>query len=137
MDCMLKQAGLNVVVASASGNPIVGGAATLQAGFKTVRCQNRRLCRLYFSMHGCGNWARIQPMTPESLEIVKKAVAQGKPVAAQDSAVLILARAGVLDGKQFATGADKQQYILKGIYKGTEVVQDGNIITSGELPLPG
>ena len=73
-------------------------------------------------------------MPIEAVEIAKQAVTQGKPVAAQDSAVLILARADVLDGKQFAIGADKQNLVLKGIFKGYGVVQDGNIITSGSCP---
>ena len=61
-------------------------------------------------------------------------MAQGKPVAAQVGGVVTLAAAEVLNGKQFAFLEDPGAYMPGGIYKGTGVVQDGNIITSGTCP---
>ena len=40
------------------------------------------------------------PVAPEAVAIVKQAVAEGKPVAAQFGSVIILAQAGVLKGKK-------------------------------------
>ena len=65
---------------------------------------------------------------------MKKAVAQGKPVAAQIAGVFTLAKAGVLNGKQFAIRSGYEKYVPEGIYKGEGVVQDGNLLTSGSCP---
>ena len=78
------------------------------------------------------------PVAPEAVSMVKKAAADGKPVAAQRGAVLILANAGVLEGKKYAFKTDLL-YLSKdfkvGVYSGTGVVRDGNIITSGVCPV--
>jgi putative intracellular protease/amidase len=79
-------------------------------------------------------------VTPEEIDFVKKVVADGKPIAAQLGAVLILAKAGLLDGKKFAWMDEKDGNVSMypefstGIYSGRGVVQDGMIITSGTCP---
>jgi len=77
----------------------------------------------------------------ESVQIVKDALAQGKPIAAQNGAVRVLSLADGLKGKNFAissffaTGDGKQWFNWDGgTYRGIGVVQDGNIITSGTCP---
>ncbi|MBG0858906.1 MAG: DJ-1/PfpI family protein, partial [Bacteroidales bacterium] len=75
------------------------------------------------------------------IEFVRKVVNEGKPIAAQTGAVLILAKAGVLNGKKFAfpkneiDNPDMYPEFKSGIYSGNGVVQDGNIITSGICPM--
>ena len=64
----------------------------------------------------------------EAVEMLKQAVAQGKPVAAQHGSVFTLARAGLLNGKRYAY---ELPLIKEGIYSGTGVVQDGLVITAG------
>lgn len=77
----------------------------------------------------------------EACAIVRRAVGEGRPVAAQNSAVLLLARAGVLNGKRYAFPGDLLMVFRQivpldqAIYSGEGVVQDGNIITSGISPL--
>ena len=75
---------------------------------------------------------------PEAVKMVEEAVIEGKPVAAQHSAVRILARSGALAGKRYTSYPEIDTNIwpdFKGaIYAGRGVVQDGNIITSGICP---
>jgi putative intracellular protease/amidase len=84
------------------------------------------------------------PVAPEAIAIVKQAIAEGKPVAAQLGSVAILAQAGVLKGKKYAFISDPlkpnrmQSPIDRrfdgAIHSGSGIVQDGNIITSGICP---
>jgi len=80
-------------------------------------------------------------VTSEEIDFVRKVVNEGKPIAAQTGAVLILAKAGVLNGKKFAfpkneiDNPDMYPEFKSGIYSGNGVVQDGNIITSGICPM--
>ena len=85
------------------------------------------------------------PVSQEAVEVVKKALADGKPVAAAANSSIILAEAGVLKGKRYAFYTDPlnpgqglpkrtDQRFKGAIYSGTGVVQDGKIITSGVCP---
>ena len=84
------------------------------------------------------------PIAPETITIVQQAVAAGKPVAAQQGSVIILAHAGVLKGKKYTYPADPTK-TSPGIpvtdpkfndatYSGMGVIQDGVIITSAVCP---
>ena len=70
--------------------------------------------------------------------MVKKAIAEGKFVAAQRGAVATLAKAGVLVGKKYAFPREvdvTESPDFKGAsYAGIGVIQDGNVITSGVCP---
>jgi hypothetical protein len=61
------------------------------------------------------------PSPKEGIDIVEKAVEQGKPVAAQAAGMLYLWDSGVAEGKKIAK-------------IGQGVIQDGSIITSGICP---
>ncbi|MBI5302037.1 MAG: DJ-1/PfpI family protein [Chloroflexi bacterium] len=130
----LEKASYKVVVASASGQPLVGSATTLKPDLKLADVQVDDYAGVIVPC--------LAPISsefkvpPDAAEIVKKAVAQGKPVAAQLTGVFTLAAAGVLNGKQFAINPGYENYIPKagGIFKGAGVVQDGNIVTSGTCP---
>lgn len=128
----LEKAGYKVVVASASGNPLVGSATTLKPDLKLADVKVEDYASLILPCLAPS--AATFKVPPEAAEIVKKAVALGKPVAAQVSGVFTLGAAGVLNGKQFAIYTGYEKYIPAGIYKGIGVVQDGNIITSGTCP---
>ncbi len=69
---------------------------------------------------------------PEEVAIAKKIVDSGKPIAAQHKAVVLLAEAGVLKGKNYSYMRDLQ--LDDAIYRGQDVVKDGNIITSTFCP---
>ena len=126
----LEKAGFKVVVASASGQPIVGATTTLKPDLKLADVKVDDYAGLILPCMG----TPPADQSPEAIEIVKKAVALGKPVAAQLRSVLILSKAGVLNGKQFAFAAGYEKAIPEGIYKGEGVVQDGSIFTSGSCP---
>jgi putative intracellular protease/amidase len=74
----------------------------------------------------------------EAVEIVKQAVAMGKPLAAQSGAIRTLAEAGVLKGRNYAFPYDPLNLHLQprdakfegAIYKKDIIVKDGKIITS-------
>ena len=85
-------------MASASGQPITGGATTLKPDLKLADVKVDDYAGLVFP---CMAVPDAWEPPPESVEIAKKAVAQGKPVAAQVGGVATLAAAGVLNGKQY------------------------------------
>jgi putative intracellular protease/amidase len=77
-------------------------------------------------------------ITQQEKNFVREAVKEGKPIAAQTSAVFLLAEAGVLRGKKFAMEEsliNLSQEFKNAVYSGIGVVQDGNIITSGTCPM--
>lgn len=80
-------------------------------------------------------------VSSDEINFVREVVKEGKLIAAQTGAVLILAKAGILNGKKYAfpkndiDNPDMYPELKSGIYSGTGVVQDGNIITSGICPM--
>lgn len=132
---MLEKAGYKVVVASDSGKSITGGAATLKPDLKLADVKVDDYAGFLFPCMG----VPLDPPSPpaEALRIAKEAVAQGKPIAAQVGGVVLLGMAGVLDGKQFALFDELKSLVPKGVHRGSGVVQDGNIITSGVLSVRG
>jgi len=132
---LIEEAGAKVVVASASGKPIVGSTTTLRPDLKLSEVDVGDYAGFILPCMAAGFGEDTATLPPEALEIVKKAVAQGRPLAAQQSAVLILAKAGVLDGRRFAIAAEHEKDITVGICEGAGVVEDGRIITAGTCPL--
>lgn len=129
MKSTLEKAGFTVVVASVSGQLISGGTATLKPDMKLADVKVEDYAGFIVPCMASYEFA------PATVEIVKKAATLGKPIAAQVSGVFFLAKAGVLDGRQFAQSTGYENYVPnKGIYKGEGVVQDGNIVTSGSCP---
>ena len=131
MVSMLEKAGYEVVVASASGEPITGGTTTLTPDLKRADVKVDDYVGFMFP---CLAVDMDLPPPAEAVRIAKEAVAQGKPVAAQNGGGVTLSAAGALNGKQFALLQDPGARMPGGSYKGTGVVQDGNIITSGTCP---
>jgi putative intracellular protease/amidase len=68
-----------------------------------------------------GSIILYETATPAEISLVKEAVFQGKPIAAQHGAVHILVQAGVLEGKKYS-------------FRFEGVIQDGTIITSSFCP---
>jgi putative intracellular protease/amidase len=126
----LKTAGFQVVVATASGAPIHAGAQTLNPD-----CTLRQV--------SIGDYAGVvlpcmlalyDSVDPLAIDLVKQARNRNEPVAAQTMGVLILARAGALTGKHFATESGLEKLVHGGVYEGEGVVSDGDIVTSGLCP---
>jgi putative intracellular protease/amidase len=136
MTMLLKKAGFQVDVASSSGQPLAGPHEKIE---KVMRLSEVKLDDYMGIIIPCLN-IRKGTVTPEAVEVVKKALADGKPVAAAMSAVTILAGADLLKGKKYAFFDDplKRQSpdvrFADAIYSGRAPVQDGKIITSGGCP---
>jgi len=140
MRLLLKNAGLGVDIATPSGMSIIGTTDKI-TDIKLLRNINLNdyagviiPCMAVGSIPG-------PPVSPKVIEIVKKALSNGKPVAANGNAATTLAEAGVLKGKKYsfqrdplkptATSTLTDDRFTDAIYSGSGMVQDGQIITSG------
>jgi hypothetical protein len=145
MKVLLKKAGLNVDIATSSGLPIVGPTEKV-TDIKVLR--NIKIddyAGVIIPCMAVGGASQPYPaVSPEAITIVKKALSEGKPVAANGNAPAVLAEAGVLKGKKYSYIRDPLKPTptipftfpaFEGtIYSGTGLVQDGLIITSGICP---
>jgi putative intracellular protease/amidase len=145
MRLLLKNAGLDVDIATSSGLPIVGPTEKV-TDIKWLR--NINVDDYAGVMIPCmavgGAVQPYPPVPPEVIAIVKKALSNGKPVAANGNAPVTLAEAGVLKGKKYSFMRDPLKPTATvpfpfpafegAIYSGSGLVQDGLIITSGVCP---
>jgi protease I len=144
MNIMLMRAGFKVEMATASGMQIV---STGRDVIPDMRLDEVKVADYKGFILPCMAVGGIlgPPVAPEAVAIVKQAVAEGKPVAAQFGSVIIFAQAGILKGKKYAFSSDPLKpspmrkftdpRFVGAIYSGRGVVQDGDIITSGACPL--
>jgi putative intracellular protease/amidase len=142
MKVLLKNAGVDVDVATTSGMAIQGPTEKV-TDIKQLR--NVKLddyAGVIIACMAVGGGNQPYPAVPaEVMAIVKKALADGKPVAANGNAVVVLAEAGVLKGKKYSYMRDplKQTAHVSftipafqdAVYGGSGLVQDGKILTSG------
>jgi len=144
---LLKNAGFKVDIATPSGPTsglaILGPTQKLE---KTLRLADINVNSYVGVIMPCMAVGAFPgpPVSPETVAIVKKALADGKPVAAPFGSVIILAEAGLLKGKKYAFARDPLKTdenwkltdprFVDAIYSGPGVVQDGKIITSGVCP---
>jgi len=140
MTKLLKEAGFQVDVATESGQPIAGETEKIE---KVMKLSEIKLDDYKGVIIPCLNIMRVE-VAPETLAVVKKAHADGKPVAAPMSSIAVLVNAGLLKGKKYAWIADPLKTTARrkepdlrfadAIYSGQGVVQDDKIITSGGCP---
>jgi putative intracellular protease/amidase len=132
---ILEQKGHEVVIATLSGDVLKTDMMSLKPDLKLNDVNIKDYSGFIIPCMAVNDTI----VKPEEKTFVKKIVSAGKPLAAQNGGVLILAKAGVLSGKKYAIemgGADKTFPEFKGaIYIGNGVVQDGKIITSGTCPM--
>jgi putative intracellular protease/amidase len=131
MKFVIEDAGYPVVVATVDGQAAKGSSMTMKADLRMADVQVAEYKGLIVPCMAAGD----SPIPAESILILKKAMAANKPIAAQNSAVLILDQAGVIRGKKFAIEADLASAVKDEAYSGIGVVQDGNLVTSGTCPL--
>ena len=134
MTDLLEQEGFEVVVASTSGQPLVAGRTTLTPDLKLGEVNVADYSGIIMPCMAVGFDVALKP---EVAAIVRGALAERKPVAAQLSSVITLAYAGVLTGKKYAfieEWAAGQSVLNDAVYSGNGIVQDGKIITSGVCP---
>ena len=128
-------------VATFSGHPIAGPTAKIEKVMKLSEIKLDDYVGLIMPCMSIGN----VPVAPEAVAVVKKVLADGKPVAAPMTSVGMLAEAGLLKGKKYsliydplkttATRKSPDPRFVDAIYSGSGVVQDGKIITAGGCPL--
>ena len=136
MISMLEEAGFKVIVASATKEPIEGKTQKLKPDLKLADVKVKDYVGIIIPCL-CKGSVSFWHASPEAISLVKEAVAQEKPVAAQRGSIIILAEAGVLVGKISANLSDAQYRndSFKGtIYGGEGVIKDRNIITSSYCP---
>jgi putative intracellular protease/amidase len=135
MKKILEQSGFKVNIATISGESISIGSVKLDNVLKLANVNTGDYSGFILPCMG----VKERRYVPEIGAIVEKAVEAGKPVAAQLGSVKYLAGAGVLKGKKYSYRVEVDLNMApdfkEGIYSGTGIVQDGNIITSGVCPL--
>jgi putative intracellular protease/amidase len=142
MRVLLKNANLDVDIATTTGMAILGQTEKV-TGIKQLRAINiDNYAGVIIPCMAVGGGGQPPPgVSREVIAIVKKALSDGKPVAANGNAPTTLAEAGVLKGKKYSFMRDPLKptetapftipAFEEGIYSGSELVQDGLIITSG------
>jgi len=136
MTSMLEEAGFEVIVATASGEPIKAQTTELIPDLKLADVKVNDYVGIIMPCMAKGA-VPLWHASPQEISLVKEAVAQGKPIAAQQGAIIILAEAGVLVGKEYTYYFDPQggnNSFVGAIYSGVGVIQDGNIATSSNCP---
>jgi len=144
MTILLKRAGFEVDIATTSGQDILGPTQKIE---KMARLSEIKLDNYVGVIMPCMAVGMFPgpPVSQEAVAIVKKALSDGKPVAAAANSSIILAEAGVLKGKKYAFAVNplnppppwpkRTDPRFEGaIYSGPGVIQDGKIITSGACP---
>jgi putative intracellular protease/amidase len=125
---MLSKEGFTPVVASPEGLPFETGKTKVKSDLKFADVAVSDYVAIVLP---CMSNPQPGSIPPELVKIVTDAAAANKPIAAQRSAIHILSKAGLLNGRKYA-------YLIEvfpeGIYSGNGVVQDGNIITSAVCP---
>jgi tetratricopeptide (TPR) repeat protein/putative intracellular protease/amidase len=127
---ILKQSGFEVTIATVSGKVLSVGSVTVKPDLKLSEVNIDNYAGFIFPC------MVLDLASPEMITLVRTAAAKGKPIAAQAGSVTLLAKAGILNGKKYATNIDTSTWpdFKNSIYSGRGVVQDGNIITSGVCP---
>jgi putative intracellular protease/amidase len=135
MQNLLEKSGFKVTIATLSGETIKTESTTLKPDTRLSKVKINDYAGFIFPCMAAGD-----SLNPDVLVFVKKVFDQGKPMAAQLGSVLILAKVGALKGKKIAFANEEKWNSstypeLKGsIFSGIGVIQDGNIITSGNCP---
>jgi putative intracellular protease/amidase len=129
----LEAAGFKVDIATLTGEPISAGSVKLKPDLKlsdvsVLDYDGFILPCMATDVDG------VYPIPDEVIMLVKGVT--NKPIAAQLSSVKILAKAGLLKGKKYASAIEfVDPYFEGSVHTGTGVVTDGHIITSGICPL--
>ncbi len=134
MKDLLEKSGFKVVVATVSGSKLSAGSASLQPDLKLTDVDVAGYAGFIIPCMAAGDTADPK-IAPEAVDLVKKAIAAGKPVAAQFGGVSVLAQAGLLKGKKYAFMEQGSGPMFDGaVYGGAGVVKDGLVLTSGVCP---
>ena len=130
----LERSGFKVVIATLDGADFTGGSVTVKADLKLADATVADYAGFILPCMMVASYPEPE-VSQEALNLVKAAVAAGKPVAAQTGSLWTLARAGLLKGKKYAYPFEEKSPRFEGaIFGGTGVVRDGLILTSAMCP---
>jgi protease I len=130
----LERSGFKVVVATLDGSHFSAGSMTVKADIKLADAKVADYAGFIFPCMMVASYPEPE-VSPEAINLVKEAIAAGKPVAAQTGSLWMLAKAGVLKGKKYAYAFEEKSPRFEGaIFGGTGIVRDGLILTSGYCP---
>jgi len=128
----LERSGYRVVIATVDGSSFAAGSIKVQTDLKLADVDVTEYAGIILPCMAAGT-NRNTMVSSESVSVARKAIAAGKPVAAQTGSVLVLAEAGLLKEKKYASIREIVN-VEGGIHSGTGVVRDGLIITSAICP---
>jgi protease I len=130
----LERSGFKVVIATLDGSDFSAGSTTVKADIKLVEAKVVDYAGFILPCMMVASYPEPE-ISQEAIDLVKEAIAAGKPVAAQTGSLWTLAKAGLLRGKKYAYPfAEKSPRFEGAIFGGTGVVRDGLILTSGLCP---
>jgi 4-methyl-5(b-hydroxyethyl)-thiazole monophosphate biosynthesis len=126
---ILRRAGIEVVVASLAGSPVTGAHGirlSADTPLAALAEQDFDMIALPGGMPGAEHLRK----DPRVAEIVRRLHAKGRPVAAICAAPMVLAAAGVLDGRRATSFPGFLKDAAKATLVGDAVVVDRGVITS-------
>lgn len=135
MKGLLEDAGVEVHVTTESGEPVAAEQTTLTPDLEYAEVDMANYDGIVMPCLAAPEDARELP--PELADMIREAVSEGKPVAAQTGGIVTLADLGLLAGKRYAYVEDWVESVPQfegSIHSGTGIVEDGNIITSAVCP---
>jgi putative intracellular protease/amidase len=131
----LEKSGFKVVVATLDGSSVSAGSTTVKADIKLAEAKVADYAGFILPCLSVPSYPAPPEVSPEAIDLVKGAIASGKPVAAQTGSLWTLAKAGLLKEKKYAYAMEEKNALFAGAtFAGTGVVKDGLIITSGNCP---
>jgi putative intracellular protease/amidase len=134
MKQILEQAGFEVDIASISGEILKTESLTINPDIMLSKVDIRKYSGFIVPCMAPNDTI----VAIQEKNFIKEVIKEGKPIAAQTSAVFILAESGALKGKKFAMEENLLNLspeFKTAVYSGIGVVQDGIIITSGTCPM--
>jgi len=130
----LEQNGCRVVVATLDGKSFSAGPLTVNADVRLADANVEDYAGFILPCMMVASYPEPE-ISQEAMDLVREAVAAGKPVAAQTGSLWTLAKAGVLEGRKYAYAfEEKHEYFKGATFGGTGVVVDGPVLTSGHCP---
>jgi len=133
---MLENAGIEVVVATTSGEPMKAGSFVLEADLKIADAKASDYDGFILP---CMAPAPGSPLPSEVITLIEEAYVSGKPIAASRGSVAVLGKAGVLEGNAYSYASEvdvnERPEFKGGTYMGVGITQDGNVTTAGICPL--
>lgn len=130
----LEQNGCRVAVATLDGKGFSAGPLTVNADLRLADARVKDYAGFILPCMMVASYPEPE-ISQEAMDVVREAVAAGKPVAGQTGSLWTLAKAGVLEGRKYAYAfEEKHEYFKGAAFGGTGIVVDGPVLTSGYCP---